>query len=229
MQPAPDLLIAQALNQAVVGDKKGIPVWNQALCAAGSNFWRFGCMKARFRPADKRGIKLLQSFPEGSQPGRIADTVPTEVLLSVRGYSAILSEASGPQAIDKFLCEGDRAKNESSAAAIAAKELARQEMEAQLGEQVTDRLCGRILLKQANLSDVQREMIMLRGPALRTFDEVAALLRLLDRHEMLAKGQENTSTKHFFAEEVEDREYDESEAMAVYAYHSAYIDVRREL
>ena len=79
---------------------------------------------------EKRGIKLLQSFQEGSQPRRIADTVPTEVLLSSSGCSAILTalqekyapvlEASGPKAIDRFLFEGERQKGESYTSFIAA-------------------------------------------------------------------------------------------------------------
>ena len=215
----------------------------------------------------KRGIKLLQSFPENSQPRRIADTVPTHVLLSPAGCGAILTalhekyapflEACGPQAIDKFLFEGERAKNESFSSYIAAKELARQEMEAQLGERISEKLCGRIFLRQATLTEMQREMVMLSGPALRTFTEVASLLRPLDRPEMLVRG-EAQSSKHYFVEDfddqdqeeeelsnesnsvmedesgnllmyVEDREYTEDEAMAVFAYHTAYRDVRKQL
>ena len=219
-------------------------------------------------PWDKRGIKLLQSFPEGSAPRRIADTVPTSVLLSAHGYGAILTalyekyspylEASGPQAIDKFLFEGERGRSESFSSYIAAKELAKQEMEAQLGERISERLCGRILLKQANLTELQREMVMLRSPALRSFDEVAAMLRPLDRPEMLVRASD-VGSKNFFQEGpfdqdvpieeisdtegessiedqdgntyvyVEDRKYDEDEAISVFQYHSAYKDVRKEL
>ena len=56
------------------------------------------------------------------------------------------------KAIDKFLYEGERGKSESFTAYIASKQLARQEMESQLGEVISDRLCGRILLKQAGLT-----------------------------------------------------------------------------
>ena len=38
---------------------------------------------------------------------------------------------------------------------------------------------------------------MLRGPVLRTFDEVAALLRTLDRPEMLAKAQSGVTSRNF--------------------------------
>ncbi|CAJ1416610.1 unnamed protein product [Effrenium voratum] len=161
-------------------------------------------------PLEKRGIKLLQSFQEGSQPRRIADTVPTEVLLSSRGYSAILTalqekyapvlEASGPKAIDRFLFEGERQKGESYTSFIAAKEIARQEMESFLGEKVCDKLCGRILLRQAGLNELQREMITLKGPILRGFNEIAEMLRPLDRPEMLARGEDTKVTKNFHQE-----------------------------
>ncbi|CAJ1430752.1 unnamed protein product, partial [Effrenium voratum] len=161
-------------------------------------------------PLEKRGIKLLQSFQEGSQPRRIADTVPTEVLLSSRGYSAILTalqekyapvlEASGPKAIDRFLFEGERQKGESYTSFIAAKEIARQEMESFLGEKVCDKLCGRILLRQAGLNELQREMITLKGPILRGFNEFAEMLRPLDRPEMLARGEDTKVTKNFHQE-----------------------------
>ena len=201
-------LIAQALNQALTGERKPIPTWSGSASTLRSwlkllALWEYESQV----PPDRRGVKLLQSFPEGSQPRRIADTVPTETLLSSRGYGAILSalydkyapylEASGPQAIDRFLFEGERGRGESFASYIAAKELARQEMETQLGEVVSERLCGRILLKQANLSEVQRELVMLRGPTLRTFAEVSAMLRPLDRPEMLVKATEGGANKHF--------------------------------
>ena len=153
-------------------------------------------------------MKLLQSFPEDSQPRRIADTIPTQVLISSAGYGAILNalyekyapflEASAPRAIDRFLFEGERQKGESFSSFIASKQLARQEMETQMGERISDRLCGRILLKQACLNDLQREMLLLRGPILRTFDEVATLLRALDRPEALVRGQDvHPSSKNF--------------------------------
>ena len=72
-------------------------------------------------------------------------------------------------------------------------------MESQMGERISDRLCGRILLKQANLDELQREMVSLRGPVLRTFDEVANMLRPLDRPEMLAKVTDSSSSAKAYA------------------------------
>ena len=169
----PEQLIATALNQALTGERRSIPTWNGSPNTLRSwlkllALWEFESTV----PAEKRGIKLLQSFAEGSQPRRIADTVPTEILLSTAGYSAILQalvqkyalflEATAPQAIGKFLFEGRRQKNEIFLANIASKQLALQEMELQLGEQVCPRLCGRILMKHANLNDLQRELLLLR-------------------------------------------------------------------
>ena len=205
----PNALIAQALNQALTGERKNIPSWNGSANTLRSwlkllALWEYETQI----PMDKRGVKLLQSFPEDSQPRRIADTIPTNILLSPAGYGAILSalfekyapflEASAPRSIDRFLFEGERQKGESFSSYIASKQLARQEMESQMGERISDRLCGRILLKQACLNDLQREMLLLRGPILRTFDEVATLLRALDRPEALVRGQEtNPSSKNF--------------------------------
>ena len=83
-------LIAQALNQALTGERKNIPSWNGSANTLRSwlkllSLWEYETQI----PMDKRGVKLLQSFPEDSQPRRIADTVPTHVLLSSAGYGAI--------------------------------------------------------------------------------------------------------------------------------------------
>ena len=158
-------VIAQALSQALSGEKRPIPCWNGATTPLRSWLKLLALWEHESQiPQDKRGIKLLQSFPEGSQPRHIADTVPTDILISAQGYSAILSkllekygpflEATGPQAVDKFLFEGERGRGESFSSFVATKELARQEMESHLGEHVSDRLCGRILLRQANLNEL---------------------------------------------------------------------------
>ena len=167
-------LIAQALNQALTGEKKNIPVWNGSPSTLRSWLKLLALWEHESQmPMEKRGVKLLQSFAEGSEPRRIADTVPMHVLLSPSGYSSVLSaiyekyfpylEASAPKAVDKFIYEGERQKSESFTSFIASKQLARQEMESQLGEIISDRLCGRILLRQAGLNEFQREMLMLRG------------------------------------------------------------------
>ena len=221
-------ILSQALHQALTGEKRSIPVWNGhpstlRSCLKLLALWEHESQM----PLERAGVKLLQSFAEGSEPRRIADTVPMQTLSSPQGYSAVLSaiydkyfpylEASAPKAIDRFLFEGERQKSESFTAFIASKQLARQEMETQMGETISDRLCGRILLRQAGLSDFQREMLMLRGPVLRTFDEVATMLRTLDRPEMLAKAQgSNAATCNFAtfdddAGEVEEHEHLEND------------------
>ena len=221
-------ILSQALHQALTGEKRSIPVWNGHPSTLRSWLKLLALWEHESQmPLERRGVKLLQSFAEGSEPRRIADTVPMQTLLSPQGYSAVLSaiydkyfpylEASAPKAIDRFLFEGERQKSESFTAFIASKQLARQEMETQMGETISDRLCGRILLRQAGLSDFQREMLMLRGPVLRTFDEVATMLRTLDRPEMLAKAQgSNAATRNFatFGDdtgEVEEHEHLEND------------------
>ena len=193
--------IASALHQ--LGEKKPIPTWNGNAETLRSwlkvlALWEFETTL----PMNKRGIRLLQSFQENSQPRRIADTVPTQVSLSPQGYSAILTaiyeryapylEASAPRAIDKFLYEGERQKSETFTSYVAAKQISLQEMEMQMGEKISERLAGRVLLKQSNLNDLQRELLMLRSPILRTFDDIANLLRTLDRPEMLNRAQGST-------------------------------------
>ena len=211
MSPAQsNQLVAQALNQALTGEKKNIPVWNGQPSTLRSWLKLLALWEHESQmPMERRGVKLLQSFAEGSEPRRIADTVPMHVLLSPSGYSSVLSaiyekyfpylEASAPKAVDKFIYEGERQKAESFTSFIASKQLARQEMESQLGEVISDRLCGRILLRQAGLNEFQREMLMLRGPALRTFDEVATMLRTLDRPEMLVKAQSGVQSRNYAA------------------------------
>ncbi|CAJ1353908.1 unnamed protein product [Effrenium voratum] len=222
-----DALIAQALSRALSGEKRPIPCWNGATTTLRSWLKLLALWEHESQiPQDKRGIKLLQSFPEGSQPRRIADTVPTDILISAKGYSAILSkllekygpflEATGPQAVDKFLFEGERGRGESFSSFVATKELARQEMESHLGEHVSDRLCGRILLRQANLNELQRELVSLKGPMMRTFDEVANMLRPLDRPEALARPDHAAydlgDDKAYF-EEDEDEDAEEESLM----------------
>ena len=148
-----------------------------------------------------------------AQPCRVADM---HLLLSPQGYRAVLSamydkyfpylEASAPKAIDKFLYEGESGKSESFTAYIASEQLARNEMESQLREVISDRLCGRILLKQTGTNEFQREMLMLRGPILRSFAEVANLLRTLDRPEMLVETRPGVQSRNYPTYQLEGAE-----------------------
>ena len=149
-------------------------------------------------PKEKWGLRLYQSFPEGSKPRQIADQIGMQDLLSVDGYSLVLSaviakyrpflEVAGPAAIDRFLYSGERAKGESFANYIAAKEVARQEVENHLQEPLNDKVAGRVLLRQANLTEFQHELMALRDHSqLLSFDQVASLLRPLDRPALLAQ------------------------------------------
>ena len=106
-------------------------------------------------PKSKWGLKLLMSFPENS--ASLAATIDMTVTASEHGYGAILSaiftkyapflEAAAPAAIDAFFFGPERSRSESFSAYIATKELALQDMEAQVGEKMPPRIAGRILLK----------------------------------------------------------------------------------
>ena len=119
------------------------------------------------------------------------------------GYSAVFSalmtkyspclEASGPAAVENFFYGTERAKNESFATCVAAKEIALQEMEGYLGERLPTRIAGRMLLTYAGLNNFQRESVAVKHNALLTFDQAAAALRPLDRPEALG----DTSGQNF--------------------------------
>ena len=75
-------------------------------------------------------------------------------------------------------------------------------METHLQEKVPDRVAGRVLLRQAARSEYQRELLALRDyNTLLPFEQVAALLRPLDRPELIAQaaGAElgQAASKHY--------------------------------
>ena len=171
-------------------------------------------------PKEKWGLRLYQSFPEGSQPRKISDQIPMNELLSAAGYDKVLTalmakyrpflEVAGPASVDRYFYSGDRHKGESFAAYIAAKEVARQDLENHLGEKLSDKVAGRVLLRQAHMNELQRELVSLKdNSALMTFDEVATMLRQLDRPELLAQaaGAElgSAGAKHYPVVLSEDR------------------------
>ncbi|CAE7204904.1 unnamed protein product, partial [Symbiodinium pilosum] len=185
--------------QAISGEKRPLPTWNGQPATMRSwlkllAYWEIESTV----PREKWGLRLYQSFPEGSKPRQIADQIGMQELLSADGYSLVLSsiiakyrpflEVAGPAAIDRFLYTGERAKGESFANYIAGKEVARQEVESHLQERLNDKVAGRVLLRQADLTEFQRELLALRDHSqLLTFDQVAAILRPLDRPELLAQ------------------------------------------
>ena len=188
--------LLRALQIAVTGEKKSPPTWGGSADSLrpwlkSLALWEMD----NHLPRHEWGVVLLQCFSEGSAPRKIAETIETSVLLSEEGYGAILSaimtkytpflEAVGPAAIGNFFYQAERSRNDSFSTYIAAKELARQELEAQVGERVPDKIAGRILLKHANLTDQQRENLAIKRNALLNFDQVAAALRPLDRPEAL--------------------------------------------
>ena len=182
---------------AMMGESKNIPSWNGMPNTLRSWLKMLACWEAETTlPRERWGMKLYQSFPETSQPRKISDQIPMGELLSAAGYDSILTalmrkyrpflEVAAPASVDRFFFQGERAKGESFATFIAAKEVALQDLENNINEKLNDKVAGRILLRQSHLSDFQREMISLKDQStLMTFDEVAAMLRPLDRPEML--------------------------------------------
>ena len=63
----PNMLIAQALNQALAGEKKNIPTWNGQPGTLRSWLKLLALWEHESQlPLERRGVKLLQSFVEGS-------------------------------------------------------------------------------------------------------------------------------------------------------------------
>ena len=188
--------LLRALQIAITGEKKHPPTWSGSVDSLRQWLKALALWEMdNHLPRSKWGLRLLQSFSEGSAPRRIAETIDTGILLSDQGYGAVLSaimtkyspylEAVGPATVDQFFFQGERSRNESFASYIAAKEIARQEIENHVGERVPDRIAGRVLMKHAGLTEVQRESLAIKHSALLTFDQVATALRPLDRPEAL--------------------------------------------
>ena len=275
--------IVKALTMAVSGERKVLPAWSGNTSTLRAwlrqlSFWELDNQV----PKHRWGVKLFQAFPEGSIPRRIAEGLPMEVVMSENGYGAILTavlekfkpylDAAGPAAIDVYFYQGDRAKGETFANYISAKELARQEVESLVGERIPERIAGRVLLRQASLSEAQRETLAIKHNALLTFEEVARALRPLDRPDALLRPMTSASllanvpaTSSYWTRDEEndaeavdpawqegeepeddedkayvyeeplfdeagepllyfeaDREYDEEEALYIWAYNDAY-------
>ena len=223
--PGPDQ--GERFIAALTGEKKAIPSWSGQPNTLRSWLKLLACWEAETTvPKEKWGLRLYQSFPEGSQPRKISDQIPMNELLSAAGYDKVLTalmakyrpflEVAGPASVDRYFYSGDRHKGESFAAYIAAKEVARQDLENHLGEKLSDKVAGRVLLRQAHMNELQRELISLKdNSALMTFDEVAMMLRQLDRPELLAQaaGAElgSAGAKHYPVVLSEERGYFEDD------------------
>ena len=209
--PQPDQ--GERFIAALTGERKSIPSWSGQPGTLRSWLKILACWEAETTlHREKWGLRLYQSFPENSQPRKIADQIPMSELLSANGYDLVLTalmtkyrpylDIAGPASVDKFFFAGDRGKGESFANFIATKEVARQELETNLGERLNDKVAGRILLRQAHLSELQRELISLRDQStLMGFDEIANMLRPLDRPEMIAQAANaelgTSASKHY--------------------------------
>ncbi|CAK9108665.1 Copia protein [Durusdinium trenchii] len=289
LQSAPpsdsNAVIMKALTAALTGDRKTLPAWSGAPETLRSwlrqlSLWELD----NNTPKERWGLKIMQSFPEQSIPRRLCETIDIGILSSPQGYSAVLSailqkygpyiEAAAPAAIENFFYAGERQRGDTFSSYIAAKEVALQELESNLGEKLPSKVAGRILLRHAALTDVQRESLAIKYQAMMTFDQAASALRPLDRPEALinkvAKNFVTGATEshrepsywpddeefeeddeellpddpwaespeapevdeeiptHFLLFDPE-QEYTEEEANYIWAYSSAYKDIRKEL
>ena len=130
------------------------------------------------------------------------------------------SEAAGPASIENFLYGAERAKGESLASYMAAKETALQQMQAQVGERIPPRIAGRILLRRANL-----ETAVKYNPWL-TFDQAAAALQPLDRPDALVQ---KVSQTFYGAGLAEGAEADEEELQPIVSTRDRRKDRRSSL
>jgi len=270
----------KALVAALSGDRKLLPGWNGNVETLRGWLRQLSLWELDNNlPKNRWGLKLLQSFSEGSAPRKIAETIDVSTLTSDAGYGAILSailakyapflEAAGPASIEAFFYGGERSKQESFSTYVAAKEVALQELEANLGERLPTKVAGRILLRHAGLSDTQHEAMAVKYNSMMTFEQAASALRPLDRpealvtkvaktymaatnYEDLSEQPEGDEDEEYDDEELQpdddgsgpesdgngnltyllydtNEEFTEEETAYIFAYNSAYRDVRREL
>ena len=204
---------AERFIAALSGEKRSIPTWSGQPGSLRTWLKLLAHWESETTtPKHKWGIRLYQSFAESSEPRKIADQVELSNVLSERGYGLILTaiiqkykpflDVAAPAAIDQFLFAGERQRGQSFATFVAQKEVARQEMEQYLQTKLNDHVAGRVLLRQAGLTEFQRELLGLKdlNPLL-TFSQVASLLRPLDRPDMIAQAANaalgSQAAKHF--------------------------------
>ena len=122
------------LISALAGDEKSMATWGGApntlrQWLRSLSYWE----RDNSVPKSKWGAKLLHALDGPAR--RIADSIPSEEVLTDKGYSAILSalmlrykpylEVAGPASIHAFFYTSERARGDSFATFIAAKELQR--------------------------------------------------------------------------------------------------------
>ena len=159
------------LVDAVSGDRKlPIPTWDGT--PSGLRGWlrqlSFWETESNL-PKEKWGVRPFQSL--SGEARKIAETVSTDVLLTADGYSAVLTslmakfqpylEAVGPLSIDTFLYSGERTSKETFNSYLSRKVTQKQELESQIGAEVHPLIAGRVLLRQAGLTEHQQQLVAL--------------------------------------------------------------------
>ena len=152
-------------------------------------FWQ---AKTGMEP-EQWGIALLESFAEGSLPRLLAETIPDHQLITTNGYVMVLTKVLAnyqayleveleKASLEFFYCR-PRQRGEFFGAYVTQLELLAAEMDQQLhpAPPVDSRLKAVVLLRGASLEDPQRQTLAIKKPGTQKFDEVAVLLRALDR------------------------------------------------
>ena len=203
------------LVDAVTGDRKAsMPTWDGSPAGLRSWLKQLSFWEAETgAPREKWGMKLLQSLT--GEARRSADVVDAHTLMSPHGYGAILTnlmakyqaylDAVGPLSIDAFLFTGERQARESFTSFLNRKETQKMEMENQIGATLHPMVSGRVVLRQASLSDQQQQMLMLKSNALLSYEDVVKILQPLDRLDTLAKtGALSNATNKIYLQAGED-------------------------
>ena len=114
-----------------------------------------------------------------SVPSRLCEAIDIGTLSSPRGYGAGLSSnlakkygpyIVAPASVENFFYAGERQKSDTFSTYIAAKELALQELESNIGEKFT--------IKRLQVESFLGTLACYQ--AMMTFDQAAAALRPLD-------------------------------------------------
>ena len=139
------------------------------------------------------GIAVLEAFAEGSLPRLLAETIPDHTLISTTGYVLVLTKVLGnyqayleveleKASLEFFYCR-PRQRHELFGVYVTQLELLAAELDQQLhpAPPVDSRLKAVVLLRGASLEDQQRQTLAIKKPGTQRFDEVAGLLRTLDR------------------------------------------------
>ena len=146
-------------------------------------------------PPEQWGILLYESLPKGTLSRTLAETVTDRELMTADGYVKILMhilqahqaylEVELEKATVDFIYPRQRERNELFTTYVAYLELLCRELDNQLkpAPPMDERIKAIILLRNVQLEKDQRTQLALKRAGQQSFQEVADLLRTLDRPE----------------------------------------------